>query len=233
MTGKTPLELNEQTESGAAPGAAAETGSQETAGAVAEGSASPPPETPGAQVVSADGSEGGPGEHDAGKIADLGQIWQMVRQLAEHTTGDVLPALDRLDMKAKTLAGSIEENGTALRKYIEERSESGAHEGSAVEAAKQLGDRIKVHMDDFQRWHGVEKQLRRRWLSIALAVTVPVFLLLGVLVEQQFQIIPIHDPNGEWPGYMWENYGTEITDCATEATRIGSEVECSFKVRKL
>ena len=54
MTGKTPLEFNEQTESGAAPGAAAETGAQETAGAVVEGSASPPPETPGAQVVSAD-----------------------------------------------------------------------------------------------------------------------------------------------------------------------------------
>ena len=60
----------------------------------------------------------------------------------------------------------------------------------------------------------------------------PAFLLLGVLVERQFEVIPLDDPTGGWRGHVWENYGRRIVDCATEAQRTGSEVECSFTVRR-
>ena len=47
---------------------------------------------------------------------------------------------------------------------------------------------------------------RRRWTwpGLALAVAVPAFFLLGVLVEQQFAIIPLDDPTGGWRGYIWD-----------------------------
>ena len=220
---------------GPSAAAAAETPARPAAGpgAGAEGGASPPPGAPATRGASANGGEADTGEGAVGEIAELAQIRQMVRQLAEHTKEEVVPKLDRLDTKAKkTLAGTVEANGAALREFLEARSDHGAREGRAAEAADRLGDEIRVHTADFQRWYDVERRLRRRWSSLALAVAVPAFLLLGVLVERQFEIIPLDDPTGGWRGHVWENYGRGIVDCATEAQRTGSEVECSFTVRK-
>ena len=197
-----------------------------------EGRASPPAEAPAARNASADGGEADSGEGAIGENAALAQIRQMVRQLAEHSKEVVVAKLDGLDTKAKTLAGSVEANGAALREFLKGRSDSGAREGRAVEAAEQLGDRIGVHTADFHRWADNGRRRRRRWSSLALAVAVLSFLLLGVLIERQFEVIPLDDPTGGWRGHVWENYGRRIVDCATEAQRTGSEVAYSFTVRK-
>ena len=31
--------------------------------------------------------------------------------------------------------------------------------------------------------------------------------MLGVLLEQQFQIVPLHDPTSGWSAHIWQNYG--------------------------
>lgn len=234
MTDKTALDLDGQAEPGPSAAAAAETPARPAAGpgAGAEGGASPPPSAPATQGASANGREAEAGEGAVGEIAELAQVRQMVRQLAEHTKEEVVPKIDRLDTKAKTLAGTVEANGAALREFLEARSDHGAREGRAAEAADRLGDEIRVHTADFHRWYDVERRLRRRWSWLALAVAVPAFLLLGVLVERQFEVIPLDDPTGGWRGHVWENYGRRIVDCATEAQRTGSEVECSFTVRR-
>ena len=232
MTDKTQLELDPQAEPGAP--AAAETdarpGAEPRAGT--EAGASPPTGAPGTRDASANGGGADGGESAVGAIAELAQIRQMVRQLTERTKEEVVAKLDRLDVKAQTLAGTVDANGAALREFLKGRSDSGAREGRAAEAAEQLGDRIRVHTADFHRWYDNDRRLRRRWAWLALAVAVPAFLLLGVLVERQFEIIPLDDPTGGWRGHVWENYGRGIVDCATEAQRTGSEVECSFTVRK-
>ena len=76
---------------------------------------------------------------------------------------------------------------------------------------------------------------RRRWAwpGLALAVAVPAFFLLGVLVEQQFAIIPLDDPTGGWRGYIWDNYGNQVADCARQATKTNRVVKCSFDVHRL
>ena len=234
MTDKTPLGLNQQAKAEDPPAEAVEAGAEPAAadGAGGESNASQPPDVPETEDDSADAGESGAAEGAVEDLADLAHIREMVRQLAEHTKENVLPVLGRLDTNAETLAGSVEKNGSALREFIAGRSNSGERDGKAVEAAAQLGDLIRVHMGDFQGWYESERRLRRRWSSIAIAVAVPAFLLLGMLVEQQYRIIPLHDPTGGLRGFVWKNYGREVIDCAKEAARSGAGIKCSFTVHE-
>ena len=78
-----------------------------------------------------------------------------------------------------------------------------------------------------------ERHRRWMWPALALAGAVPAFFLIGVLVEQQFAIIPLDDPTGGWRGYIWDNYGNQIADCARQATKTNGAVKCSFDVHGL
>ena len=60
----------------------------------------------------------------------------------------------------------------------------------------------------------------------------PAAVLLGLLIEQHYQVIPVHDPTGGWRGHVWEQYGRRIVDCAAEAIATGAEVNCPLVVRK-
>ena len=55
---------------------------------------------------------------------------------------------------------------------------------------------------------------------------------MAVLIEQHYQVIPIHDPTGGWRGHVWEHYGRTIFDCTVEAMASGEEVNCPLVVRK-
>ena len=111
-------------------------------------------------------------------------------------------------------------------------SEAGAGERKEMKAiAERFEEAVRVQAEDFKRWAAAGR--RRRWLppEIALAMAVPPFLMLGVLLEQRFEVIPLHDPSGGWSALIWENYGPTSADCAWEARRLGREIECSFAVR--
>ena len=64
-----------------------------------------------------------------------------------------------------------------------------------------------------------------------MAVGFPACLLLGLLVEMQFQVIPLHDPTRGWGEHIWNTYGRTIVDCELEAVRTGSEIDCPLVVR--
>ena len=121
-----------------------------------------------------------------------------------------------------------EGNGTARR----EPSGPGRTGQQAAAAVGRLEALIGTYMADFGRWAELERRGRRRWSAIAVAVAVPAFFLLGMLVEQEFLIIPLDDPTGGWRNHVWENYGRKIVDCANEAVRSGAEVDCPLMVRK-
>ena len=87
-------------------------------------------------------------------------------------------------------------------------------------------------MADFHRWAYAQWGYRLWWSALALAVVVPAFFLLGVLVELQFQIVLPHDPSGGWSRHIWDNYGPIIAECAMEAKRATRAVKCSFDVRQ-
>ena len=127
---------------------------------------------------------------------------------------------------------AIAERTEEMRPLLERQRAEGAGGKDAVEAAKHLDKRIGVFTADFNRGAEAEWKGRRRWQTVAMAVAFPAFLLLGILVEQQFQIVPINDSTGGWRDYVWDNYGRSIVDCAREAVRTDAEVDCAFVVRK-
>ena len=119
-----------------------------------------------------------------------------------------------------------------LRQLVERQSGAGAGSEAAVEGAAKLLARIGTHAADFGRWAELERRGRKRWWALAIAAGFPAFLLLGLLVEQQFQVIPLYDPTGGWRGHVWEQYGQNIVDCAVEAMRTDAAVDCPLVVRR-
>ena len=87
-------------------------------------------------------------------------------------------------------------------------------------------------MADFYRWVETDRRRRRRWSLAAMAAAAPAAFLLGMLVQHQFQPIPLHDPSGGWSGWIWENHGRAIVDCAVDAMRTNGEVDCRLAVRR-
>ena len=118
------------------------------------------------------------------------------------------------------------------RSLVAELSNAGARQREAGAAMGRLEEAARDYTADLHRAasHG-----RRRWTlpGLALAVAVPALFLLGVLVEQQFTIIPLDDPTGGWRGYIWDNYGNQVVDCARQATKTNRVVNCSFDVHRL
>ena len=83
---------------------------------------------------------------------------------------------------------------------------------------------------DFHRWAATQRRYHFRLSALALAVAVPAFFVLCVLLEQQFQIVPLHDPTSGWSHHIWQNYGRTIVDCAEDARRTNKPIECRFPV---
>ena len=105
-------------------------------------------------------------------------------------------------------------------------------QGKANGSAAELTEALRTSRADFGRWVEGERRGRRRWAGLAMAAGFPAALMLGVLVEQQFQVIPLHDPTKGWGGHIWEMYGRTIVDCALEAMRTDAEVNCRLVVRR-
>ena len=143
---------------------------------------------------------------------DPGRLNQNMEQMLESMDG----LLDVLLKTQARLGAAGSEGGTE------------ADGGEAAPAA----DGAPVHAADFYRWIETDRRRRRRWSGLALAAAAPAALLLGLLVQQQFQVIPVHDPSGGWSGWIWETHGRAIVDCAVEARRTNGGVDCPLVVRR-
>ena len=164
----------------------------------------------------------------------LEEILCVVRYLAgladeerRRPAGPSKPALDSLVKSVN----AIGENAGETRKLVEELARKDA-EGGGTPGADELAEGLRVCRADFGRWVAGERRSRRRWVALAIAAGFPAALLLGVLVEQQFQVIPVHDPTGGWRGHVWDYYGRAVVDCVVEAMRTDAEVDCPLVVRR-
>ena len=156
----------------------------------------------------------------------------LVSELIKGAEKKTASKLTRLEKQGKTLAESAEANAIILRQLVERQPGAGAGSEAAAGGAAKLLERIGTHAADFGRWVELERRGRRRWWTLAIAAGFPAFLLLGLLVEQQFQVIPLHDPTSGWRGHVWEQYGRIIVDCAVEAMRTDAEIDCPLMVRR-
>ena len=114
-----------------------------------------------------------------------------------------------------------------------ERSPDEAHEprDAAMSAAAELAAALRTFKADFVHWAENERRRRRRWAGLAMAAGFPACVLLGLLVQMQFEVIPLHDPTRGWGEHIWNAYGRTIVDCELEAMRTDTVVECPLTVR--
>ena len=197
----------------------------------AEVGSAPAPDVAGEGVRSDGGQDGAAPDGRASVLEEILGIVRVIEQrTAQEKGGSAGPTTEALQKLAK----SVEELGAkgavtrALRKVLGRRNRD--YKG-AIEAAAKLTGELRTYRRDLQRWDEQDGRIRRRWTSLAIAVGFPAFLLLGVLVEQQFQVIPLHDPSGGWRGHVWDQYGQRIVDCAVEAKGRVDGVDCPLVVR--
>ena len=134
------------------------------------------------------------------------------------------PALDEILRRVRYLTDQVEE---ARRRERESPKDEPPRAGAAAEIARALS----IQRADFGKWVEMQRRGKRRWLGLAIAAGFPAALVLGVLVQLQFEAIPSHDPTGGWRGHVWENYGQRIVDCAVDARSRDTEVDCPLVVR--
>ena len=201
-------------------------------------------------AIDADTGDGREGAATQAEGAEGGQpvlqeILRVVRYLSgladeakkKRPAGPSRAAFDKL-VKA---VNAIGENVGETRKIVEALPRTnaeagggaGAHETDAGKAGSdELAEGLRACRADFGRWVLGERRKRWRWTGIAMAAGLPAALLLGILIEQQFQVIPQRDGTGGWRSYVWDNHGVTIVACAVEARRTDGAVNCPLVVRE-
>ena len=161
----------------------------------------------------------------------LGRLDVIGERLEERNcppAGPTKAAFDKLAKAVAAIGQSVGETG----KLVGRLAETDADYKAAVDAAVGLSGKLDSCRADFGRWVEEDSRKRRRWKTAATAAAVPAALLLGVLVQHQFEAVPLHDPSGGWSGWIWETHGRAIVDCAVEAMRTDAEVDCRLAVRR-
>ena len=214
-------------------------------GAEREGGGEGAPDGPGAETGVPPGSGETAAESANGGTApavepSLRDVHELLRQIAGRIdgAGNLRPGNEegealRADIrKLTTIAGKLKKQGEENRSLAEETIEAGKRDRGAWKGmADRIEEAVAAQNGDFAQWAHRECR-RKRWLSgAALAAAVPAVLLLGVLMQKEFEVVPLHDPSGGWRAWIWENHGAAIADCASEARRRGEAVECPLAVR--
>lgn len=163
-----------------------------------------------------------------------GESWLFARyvaeKIAEYEHGQEPP---HVAQENEEQPGDPHGGGAAEASLLPERSPDEAREpwDAAMSAAGELAAALRAFKADFVRWAENERRRRRRWAGLAMALGFPACVLLGLLVQVQFEVIPLHDPTQGWGEHIWNAYGRTIVDCEHEAMRTDTVVECSLTVR--
>ena len=189
------------------------------------------------QPVESDGSKDPPGGGAGGdpvpsdETASLENVLDLTRRICARlgeepdiNLAELSAKVDKLTLAMEKFTSGAKKTGAALDKVLaKQKTVTG-------EAAKLLEEGDRKVTADFHRWAATQRQYRFRLSALALAVAVSAFFVLGVLLEQQFQIVPLHDPTSGWSDHIWQNYGRTIVDCAEDARRTNKAIECRFPV---
>ena len=206
-----------------------ETSAAARGGVEAEDGPAPPREEEGNGAADADAGKGA-----GGGDPSLKDVYELLRRCSARLEGAGKEDEDRLAGELKKLsgiAGKLTELGEESRTLPAKMTGGGAGDGAAWKAAaERFEEAIRAHSEDFGGWVKGERSFRRRLPALALAVAAPAFLVLGVLVQMQFELIPPHDPSNGWQGWIWQHHGRAISDCAVQARQAGKPVTCSFEV---
>ena len=109
-----------------------------------------------------------------------------------------------------------------------------AHEPweAAMSATAELKAVLLTFKADFVHWAWNERRGRRRRAGLIMAAGFPACLLLGLLIQVQFEVIPSHNLTSGWGKHIQDTYGRTIGNCEIEAMLTKSEVDCPLTVRR-
>ena len=181
------------------------------------------------------GAEAGAEPAPPGDLPAAGAMFDPAAAESAAAGEDTAGGRERLNENIEQLLETVDAVAADVaeaRSHLERLTRSAPDDPEAVNGTSGIEDRITVHTADFYRWIESDRRRRRWWPVLAMGIAAPAALLLGLLVEQQYQVIPLHDPTGGWRGHIWEQYGRRIVDCAVEARRTGAEVNCPLVVRR-
>ena len=170
-----------------------------------------------------------------GDLPTAGEIFEPPTAQSAAAGEDLPGGLERLNENIEQLLETVDAVAADVaesRSHLERLNRGASNDPEAPNGVGGIEDRIRVHTADFHRWIENDRRRRRWWAAVAAGIAAPAALLLGLLVEQQYQVIPLHDPTGGWRGHIWEQYGRRIADCAVEARRTGAKVNCPLVVRR-
>ena len=102
--------------------------------------------------------------------------------------------------------------------------------GAPMDAAAELTAAIRTFKADLVRWARNERRGRRRRAGLMMAAGFPACLLLGLLIQVQFEVIPSHNLTSGWGKHIQDTYGRTIGNCEIEAMLTKSEVDCPLTV---
>ena len=203
-------------------------------------------DAPGGDGSKGDGREGAAAAPvTRGEEAVLQEILRVVHYLSglaeeakkKRPAGPSRAAFDKLVKAVNAIGETAGETRTLVEALPRTNAEAGGEAGAGERAAVQtdagvLAEGLRACRADFGRWVLGERRKRWRWAAIAMAAALPAALLLGILIEQQFQVMPQRDGTGGWRSHVWDNYGVTIVACAVEARRTAGEVSCPLVVRE-
>ena len=174
-----------------------------------------------------------PDPHDG--LPEAEEVFEPAADRSELAGQDPTGGFKRLNENVEQLLETVDAVAADVavsRSHLEQKTGSGPNDRSAETADSEVEDRIRTHTADFHRWIETDRRRRRWWPAVAAGIAAPAALLLGLLVEQQYQVIPLDDSTGGWRGHIWEQYGRRIVDCAVEARRTGTDINCPLTVRR-
>ena len=108
--------------------------------------------------------------------------------------------IDKLARTVETLGESAGET----RSLLDRLATQGPANQAAAKVAADPAKGMRTHRADFGRWVEADRRARRLWLTLAMTAAVPAALLFGLLLEMQFQVIPLHDSSGGWREIIWQ-----------------------------
>ena len=103
-------------------------------------------------------------------------------------------------------------------------------EAAMSAAAAELTAAIRTVKADFVNWAWNERRGRRRRAGLIMAAGFPACLLLGLLIQVQFGVMPAHDPTSGWGKHIQDTYGRTIAVCEIEAMLTDTVVDCPLVV---
>ena len=181
------------------------------------------------------GADPAPAEKRAGDVRADGESWLFARyvaeKIAEYEGREEEPppaAQEDAEQPANLHGGGAAATGARPGRSPDEDREP---RDAAMSAVAELTAALRAFKADFVHWADNERRRRRRWAGLAMAAGFPACVLLGLLVQVQFEVIPLHDPTRGWGEHIWKTYGRIIVDCELEAMRTDTAVECPLTVR--